>query len=156
MKKLALISVLFILSCSNNETGMDPHLSTEQVVIVQAENQKKLVVKWNFNSITGRSLATCQISSLDFTDSNTYILKLNITDGSSNVMYYQRDYHIVIGEAITDDVPIEKVLWFNQGVLPLASVPDAGSIATFTNIIFDTQEGVTYTFKAESGTDGYL
>jgi len=25
-------------------------------------------------------------------------------------MYYQRDYHIVIGEAITDDVPIEKVL----------------------------------------------
>jgi len=45
MKKLALISVLFILSCSNNETGMDSHLSTEQVVIVQAENQKKLVGK---------------------------------------------------------------------------------------------------------------
>ena len=155
MKKIGLIFILLIFSCSKNESGMDPHLTAEEAITVQAENEKKLIGKWSFNPSSGRSLATCQISSLEFTDNNTYILKLNITDGSSNVMYYQGDYHIVFGEATADDVPIEKVLLFNQGVLPLASIPEAGTIATFTNIVFDTQGGITVTFKAESGTDGY-
>ena len=155
MKKIGLLFIALIFSCSKNESGMDPHLTAEETIAVQAENEKKLAGKWSFNPSAGRSLATCQIRSLEFTDNNTYILKLNITDGSSNVMYYQGDYHIVFGEATTDDVPIEKVLLFNQGVLPLASIPEAGTIATFTNIVFDTQGGITVTFKAESGTDGY-
>lgn len=160
MKKIILLfSITLILSCSKDDsatvTATVPELSIEQEVILKTENEKKLIGKWNFNSLSGRVLETCEINSIEFSEENTFILKLNITGGTSNVEYVQGHYYIIFAEATVDDVPIERIILFNAPVTDENSIPESGNVATFTNIVFDAQGDVSFTFQAESEINNF-
>ena len=167
MKKIHLLFAitisLLLFNCSKNDPPAEEVLSEAEITASKEINHEKFAGKWDFSSSSAKSMATCNVNWIEFmlnTDvirDNSYgkfNMKLDVTGGTSE---FVQGYYYIRYDLTANDVPIDRVMLFDTKIENGSTNdgPESGNIATFTNIKFDTQGGITFTFLPEANVSEF-
>lgn len=138
---------LFLTSCGSSGSGLDPHLSVDEIKELQQELEIDLVGKWKLRrpsgSISNKTFTAtnnCDLTQIEFIENNTYLLSISYTAaGSSELRYqtYKGKFDLIFKESDTEAV-IERLVLMGADYVPSGTVPLEGSVATISEIVIDT------------------
>ena len=156
---------LLLFNCSKNDPPAEEVLSEAEITASKEINYEKFAGKWDFSSssTSAKSMVTCNVNWIEFmlnTDvirDNSYgkfNMKLDVTGGTSE---FVQGYYYIRYDLTANDVPIDRVILFDTEIENVSTndEPESGNIATFTNIKFDTQGGITFTFLPEANVSEF-
>ena len=144
---VVIFSVFFLIGCSP-KAGIDPHLSVEEKIEIKQEFNSLFVGKWNIENnsdISSKSIAQCYINSLEFTSEGNYILKVSdLNDSSKEPRFFNGVYLISFDESDPTKVEVDKIFLMQENYSEEASLPQAGSVATFDSIKISEQGDLSF------------
>lgn len=153
---LTFIFLLFSLVGCRPKSGIDPHLTAEEVLEIKEEFNSLFVGKWNVENgskSSSKSSGQCYIMSLEFTNEGKYILKVgDANDNSKGPRFFNGVYLISFDQSDPTKIEVDKVFLMQDNYDEEASLPQIGSIATFDSIKISNEGGLSFnvTFGQET------
>ena len=154
--------LLLLFNCSKSDAPVEEVLSEAEITTAKEINYEKFAGKWDFSSssTSAKRIASCEMNWIEFlsntnaagtldNSSGKFIMKLDVTGGASE---YIQGWYYIRYDLTANDVPIDRVTLFDTLIENgnAKDGPESGNIATFTNIQFDVQRGISFTFLPES------
>lgn len=155
--KIIILLAFLVISCSKTDPVVEIVLTDVETLEIKRISNEKITGRWNFTSPSASSkrMANCNLNWIEFvvnsdTDDKSYgkfYMKITFDTGSFD--YFEGWYYIRYGIPTATDVPIDRITLFDFSS-PIGEAPESGNVATFTNITFDDQNGMGFTFIPES------
>ena len=153
---------LFLASCGSSGSGLDPHLSVDEIRELQQELEIDLVGKWKLRRPTGSisnktftATNNCDVTQIEFIENNTYLLSISYTAAGSSELRYQTfkgKFDLIFKESDTE-VVIERLVLMGADYVSSGAVPLEGSVATISEIVIDASgEDISFSIQLGQGT----
>ena len=159
---LYLIVFALILTSCGSRSGVDLHLSVEEIRELHETVEIDLVGKWKLRRPSGSisnkmftATNNCDIVQIEFIENNIYLLNVSYTAAGSSELSYQTfngKFNLVFIESDREAV-IERIVLMGPNYEPISIVPAQGSVATISEIVIDASgNDISFSIQLESDT----
>lgn len=156
---LFLFTFLLIVTSCGSGSGLDPHLSEEELEEIRTQTEINLVGRWKLKKRTigsKISSADCNVDEIEFIDDNTYLLTLSAgedDEGNAISTIYKGVFDLEYTETDTR-LEINRIVLMGERYNRTTSVPQQGLNATLTDIVLEGEE-IRFSIGLEEGVSGF-
>ena len=123
---------MFILFLTFCVSGLDPHLSLEEIRKLQQTVEIELFGEWKLRKLsssilnkTFTAINNCDITQIEFIENNTYLLNISYTAADSSELSYhifKGKFNLVFKDSDAEAI-IERFVFMGQNYEPISIVP---------------------------------
>lgn len=153
------LSLLFFLYSCGNGSGVDPHLSEQELEEIRTQTEINLVGRWKLRRRTIGSkinTADCNVDEIEFINDNTYLLTLSAgedEEGNAISRIYKGVFDLDYTETDTS-LEINRLVLMGENYNRTTSVPQTGLNATLTDIVLEGED-IRFNIALEDGVSDF-
>lgn len=153
------LTVLLLFSSCGNGSGIDPHLSEQELEEIRTQTEINLVGRWKLRRRTiGSKLNTadCNVDEIEFINDNTYLLTLSAgedQDGNAITTIYKGVFDLDYTETDTS-LEINRIVLMGENYTRTTTVPQQGLNATLSDITLENED-IGFSIALEEGVSAF-